>query len=751
MASPIPQRWLVFLGLVLPVFPARAQDGSFELGAPPVVTMPPPLTTSYVETGIGYQDLNSFHLGRYGGPVERGPFAIFRGVLDGGDPWDSGGARIWNGAVDVFGFDTISARARYGEQGRWRVGGFYDGFTRAYTQSARSPFTGIGGTVLTLPPGWVGSNTSAQFTTLAPNLHPLDLKVDWRTVGGDIVVNPREGYEIRLSASHRDREGLRSQNLAFGHEMNSAVGVFFPQPVDYETDQISASLGFVSDRLQWTASYNLSVFTNDIVSVRVPNPYNRSLNTPWPGGALSAFPFAFGEYGLTPSSIAHQALVSGAYAISPKVRVTARLSYMVQKQDEDFLPYTAMTALTVRDPLPRASLDGKVNKAHVVLGVNMRPSAIVDVNANYTFDDRDNRSPIDLYSYVANEAQDQVQPLVPGASRYIRYNLPHSFTFHQTKADIGVRVAPRTRLTFSYAGDFRARKYQQVSDTFEHTLRAKAMTTFTAGSAWVAYAFAARSGSTYDDALPWDLSHTESYLNASPFNQSIEHPLLRKYNMANRRRHEMRGGATAEFTPALILDTSALWAEDDYKDSPLGLQRSETGQLDGSLTYVLGKRLTATAFYSVERVKFDLTGYLMGTINLANPGQNWSTANRDVIHTAGLKADWDAVPEKLKLGAGYYISDGTSRIATRGTAFAAIMATAPLSAVRDVTHNVNLTGGYRVRVDTTLRIGYTFQRHFTNDWAYGYSAAPVAQLLGSGITSPRYSAHVAWVSARYDF
>jgi len=752
MESSVLQRCsLAFLTFVLPAFGARAQDNAFELGAAPVVPMPPPLTTSFVEAGVGYLDSNVPHFGRYGGPTDRGPFALLRGFVDGGDAWDSGRALHWTGAVDVFGFDAMSARFRLGTQGQWRVGAFYEGFTRSGSSTAASPFNGIGSNVLTLPSGWVSSNTSAQFTALTPNLHPLDLKVDWRTIGGDIVVNPREGYEIRLGATHRDREGLRGQNLAFGHEMNSAVGVFFPQPIDYETDQVNASLAFTGDRLQWAATYNLSVFTNGIVAVRVPNPYNRSLNTPWPGGALSAYPFAVGEYSSPPSSFAHQVLLTGAYRVSPKVRVTARLSYMIQRQDEDFLPYTAMAQLNVPAPLPRTSLDGKVHKAHAVVAMTARPTSTVDVSASYSFDDRDNQSPIDLYSYVANEAQDQPTPLVPGASRYIRYNLPHSFTFQQLKADVGVRFAARTRLSLSYVGDFRARKYQQVSDTAEHTLRAKVQRTFTAGSAWASYTYATRSGSIYNDDLPWDLSHTQSYLNASPFNRSIEHPLLRKYNMANRKRHEARGGLTTDIGSAVVFDAGSLYAEDDYKDSPLGLQRSETVQLDTSVSYVLDKSLTATAFYSFERIKFDLTGYLMGTIDLTNPGQNWSSANRDLIHTAGVKTDWDAIPQTLKLGAGYYISDGTSRIDTKGTNFALIMTTAPLPAVRDLTHNVNLTGDYKVRTDTTLRVGYTLQRHSTRDWQVGYSAAPHAQLLGSGILPPRYTAHMVWASARYDF
>ncbi|MDP2325782.1 MAG: hypothetical protein Q8N51_17380, partial [Gammaproteobacteria bacterium] len=114
MAQTGSKRWLVLLSLALPAAPARAQEGAFELGAAPAIPMPPPLTTSFVEAGVGTLDTNAFHLGRYGGPNERGLFPVFRAVLDGGDAWDSGGARMWNGAVDIFGRDTVAAHFRFG-------------------------------------------------------------------------------------------------------------------------------------------------------------------------------------------------------------------------------------------------------------------------------------------------------------------------------------------------------------------------------------------------------------------------------------------------------------------------------------------------------------------------------------------------------------------------------------------------------------------------------------------------------------
>ena len=53
----------------------------------------------------------------------------------------------------------------------------------------------------------------------------------------------------------------------------------------------------------------------------------------------------------------------------------------------------------------------------------------------------------------------------------------------------------------------------------------------------------------YDDAIAWDLSHTQAYLNSAPSARSIEQPLMRKYNMADRRRSEAKGGFTFDVMP----------------------------------------------------------------------------------------------------------------------------------------------------------------------------------------------------------
>ena len=65
---------------------------------------------------------------------------------------------------------------------------------------------------------------------------------------------------------------------------------------------------------------------------------------------------------------------------------------------------------------------------------------------------------------------------------------------------------------------------------------------------------------------------------------------------------------------------------------------------------------------------------------------------------------------------------------------------------------MNLRAAYTVTADTTVNMGYTLQRHISDDWQYENAGfAPVAQILGSGILPPRYTAHVVSVSVRQGF
>jgi MtrB/PioB family decaheme-associated outer membrane protein len=408
--------------------------------------------------------------------------------------------------------------------------------------------------------------------------------------------------------------------------------------------------------------------------------------------------------------------------------------------------------LIVATPVPRQSFDGKVNKTFANIALSSREWEGADLAASYTFDRRHNISPMDLYSYIPGDSQDQAQPSVPGVSRYIRFNLPHSFRFQKLKAEAGYRPVSGTRLSIAYLGDFKKRDFQQVAKSSEHTVTAKALTTVEQGSAWVSAAYIRRSGSKYIDNVSWNASHTLNYLNGGSQNQSIEYPLLFKYYLADRKRSEFKGGMTFDAGEHLAFSASGGRARDNYFRSLFGLRRARSLLADGDVSYSIENLLTASAYYSYERFSFDQKGYYIATLNLSNPSQEWTARNRDSVNTAGARLEWRVIPDRLNFSASYSVSEGTTAIDVQATGFVPLANVVPLPDAYDRTHHLGIKADYRLRPDLSLQAGYVFENHLTRDWAYdSVSITPVSQLLGSGIVSPRYNAHVVTVATHLAF
>ncbi len=97
--------------------------------------------------------------------------------------------------------------------------------------------------------------------------------------------------------------------------------------------------------------------------------------------------------------------------------------------------HTINSTLTTQ-PLPRSSLDGRVD----TLSGNVTLTSIltdkIRINAALTYDDRDNRTPRALYEWITTDTT----PATP------RSNLPYSFTRSVAKADGTYAMAPDVRI-----------------------------------------------------------------------------------------------------------------------------------------------------------------------------------------------------------------------------------------------------------------------------------------------------------------
>ncbi|MBM3515387.1 MAG: MtrB/PioB family decaheme-associated outer membrane protein, partial [Alphaproteobacteria bacterium] len=669
----------------------------------------------------------------------------FRGRAE----WDSGKTTFWDGRMLVAGPNRYAASAAYGEQGVWRIAGFVDAFTRSHTETARTPFEGAGTSSLTLPSSWTSTASALNLAGLRQPLNPLELKTDWRTAGGEVVLAPRNGFELRFKFEHRDRNGLRESSLNFGHEANFPSAVFFPYAIDYSTDRVNAALAYAADGLSWDVSYGYHAFNDAKDSMLVQNPYARSTGIPWPGGAFAGFPRSFAQYSTPPDSVAHRFAVTGSWVAAPRTRVSLRVSRTVQKQNEPFLPYSPVQQLVVTTPRPRASLDGKIRKTFANVSITSREIENVDLAASYTLDDRDNLTPIDLYNYIPGDAQDQAVPFVPGVSRYIRFNLPHSFKFQKAKAEIGYRPIAGTRISLNYTGDFKDRDYQQVAESNEHAITAKVQSTFESASGWISASHVRRNGSPYDDAVAWDASHAANYLAAGPQNQSIEYELLFRHYLADRKRSVVRAGYTVDVIPEFAVSASLGRARDRYQESRFGLRQSRSLIAGFDAVYNARDLVTVVAYYTYERFTFDQKGYYIATNRENDPAQEWTARTKDATHTVGGQVDWQAVPDKLKLSGLFTRSDGGNAIDVQATGFVPLARVSALPDVVERTTRAGLSAEYAFKPDLAIRLGYAHEKHITRDWAYDNTPiAPVSQLIGAGIVSPRYSAHVVTVATR---
>ena len=125
--------------------------------------------------------------------IGEGPFAIAAGSLAGVGDWAAERAQFWKVNFALRDWRSRSFSADAGLQGHWRAQVFYDAFTRAYTETARSPFNGIGTPILTLPSAWISGASSSQFATLAQDLKPFAAKVAWQNAGGTFALSAALG------------------------------------------------------------------------------------------------------------------------------------------------------------------------------------------------------------------------------------------------------------------------------------------------------------------------------------------------------------------------------------------------------------------------------------------------------------------------------------------------------------------------------------------------------------------------------
>jgi len=650
-----------------------------------------PGVSGTLDVGAGYVSQESAKFGEYNGLNKKGGFLIGDGdVRSRGE-----NGAYWNLNASNLGLRSRAFDAEGGQQGKYKFLLNYDALPHFTSDSAQTPFLGIGGASLTLPAGFPAATTAAM--PLAGTLQQVDLGTERKRLGVGGAWTAVRDWEYAVNFRHETKDGTRRTSGAFF--VNSAQLV---EPVDYVTDQVDASASYSGSRFQAKLAYYGSTFRNGNDSLTWQNPFT----------FLPAFPGAgAGQLALPPDNQFHQVLASAGYQISDRTRASADIAFGRMTQNDSFLPYG--TAV----PGPGGSLNGRVATLDANLKLTSAVTNKLRLNAVYAHNDRDNQTPQALYAMVSTD-------MFPGAPRT---NLPYSFTLDKLKLSADYRVSASTKTFVGIDSESRKRTFQEVDKSHEDTIWGKVTT---------------RALDKFDLSLK--LAHGErrnSGYQVVPGIAPPENPLLRKYNMANRTREtaalRVDVAARENVNIGFGIDTS----KDDYEDSAIGLLSGRDINVNGDVSVIQTPATSLHFFANHQEIKSKQAG--SQTFSTAD----WSGENRDRIDFFGVGLKHAAIKDKLDIGVDY----GTSR--SKGEVIVTTGALNPsFPSLSTTLDSLRLYATYRVKANIWLLASYWHERYDTRNWMLdGVAPGTIPNVLNLGEYAPRYSVNVLRLALRYKF
>lgn len=651
-----------------------------------------------IDAGVGFvSDDDAYRFGDYRGFDDDS--AIFIGGFD-MDYWtDSGG--YWKATGRDLGLDSRSLSLGGGRQGLYNIDLFYRNLPRQLFNTTLTPFSGFD--TLSLPSTWVTSGSPAAMTQLNSSLMPVEIGHDRETLGFGLTFHPSTNLQYQLDYRHDERDGKRMRGASF-----LTQSALLPEPVDYSTDQVDASISYAGSRGQIAVNYYASLFNSKAQALTWDNPF-----TPFVSGATR------GRIALPPDNQAHQLSLSGSYRLTDKTRLAATMAAGSLKQDELFLPFTINPSLTGTS-LPAATLDGKVKTRKYNLRLTGRPDPKLRLQAEFDADDRDNQTPRNDYAVVESDVY----------SSGLRTNVPYSFQRTRFGVKGDYRLDRAVTLSSGYRYREIERDYQEVVDTDEQStwfgVRIRPRDDNKVMEASVKFGHDEREGANY--TMPDD-----------PV--TAQNPLLRKYNLADRDRDFVRVSVSATPTERVDVGLNFETADEDYESTTLGLLYSDSQRIDLDASVRLSDKAFVTLFYGRETIESEQNG------SAAFGVPDWSAMVDDEIDTFSFGLRLPQLKDKFDVTLDYISSDASGRIGLIQTG-SGLSDSFPELSTR--LSSARLYADYQPDERYQVRFGYYYERLKTRDWALdGIAPDTLSSVLTLGAQSPNYTGGIFSLSFRY--
>jgi len=599
------------------------------------------------------------------------------------------------------GYDSRELDIRGGNQGFYELRFGWQEIPKYRGYGTQTPFLGVGGDFLTLPDNWVAANTTSGMTALESSLAGIPLKTQRKILDAGATLNFLRSWSYRIDYQRQEKKGTRSLGAGLFYSNASIL----PAPVDFTTDIVDMALSWTGKKAQLELGYISSIFDNGANSLTWQNPFRSEPQTQSLRAALE------------PGNKFYQFNLSGAVSITPRVRLSAQAAMGRMTQDDPFLPYS-INPIYSDAPLPRASLDGRVDTS--TLNLNGKLSARLSKKLSFTargkWDERENKTPVELYTPIITD-------LLAGPDRY---NRPYSFKRQMYSADLAYRVNHIVRLSGGA-------RQQNIDRTLQAVERTKEST-------WWAEAKVNASLSTQVrlklESAKRDIS---DYMQPDD-GRAVDHPLMRKFNMADRDRDrvvvEFDYMPTADFG----INLSYFQAQAVYDNSVIGLQESQDESYTINFTYVIESTVNLYAFFTHDDIDADIVN------TTRDISDAWNARTRDRILTFGTGVS-APINEKSSIGFDYVASDSTGKISVQTS-----NEEDPFDPLETSLSNARLHFDYEINDHWGYKLYAEYEKYDSQDWAIdGLGVDGINSVLTMGENTPDYAVWYFRVQASYRF
>jgi len=588
-----------------------------------------------------------------------------------------------------------------GRPGKFEVGLDYRELPYRQFDSTETIFSSSSAGVLTLPSSWVAAGTTDGFTALSSSLAPVNIEKDRQILEIGAKYLPTQKVKLYADYSRQQRDGI---NVMTGSQFTQSA--FLPRPVDDYTDQINAGVLFSVGRVNFGLAYLGSFYRNNATSLTWDNPFTVS-----PGAEQ-------GRLALEPDNDFQQFSLSGIYRAATLNTVVAfSTAFGRGEQNMPFLPYTINTALPVL-ALPSASLDGQVDTGNYALTITSRPIKRMSVKLSYRYDERDNQTPVSMWSRVITDT-------FPDSS--LEANRPYSFERGRLNLSGSYKLFDSVTVSGGYDRNEFDRDYQEVANQTEETGWGKVRWRPTG---YVETSLRGGSSQREIDAYNTDVSAVYG-----------QNPLLRKYNLAYRYREfaELSASLSMPEKPVSV-GLTYLWAEDSYSLSQLGITDGEENRVNVDFSWAVSEAASIYLSAGSELIDANQTG------SEAFAGPEWQAAHEDKFTHFGGGFRIAGLNEKVDLTLDYTHSDGETRIAFAGQN----VSDNPLPDLESTMDSLRLSLNYKASERMDVNLGIRYEQFETADWALdGVLPSTMPVVLTMGANSWDYDVWVVGIGVRY--